>query len=122
MESAMNYTRILILLVIWILLPNCATPLPSAHNAEIDKLQSHVAVGATVREDIISILGKPDLARDTYILYLRREYAVIRTVGLFAIPRVVGRAYMNFYFEFDDFGTLKDYRMDKYDARLEPVK
>ena len=118
----MKYARILILLVIWNLLPNCF-PLPSSHRAEINELQSRVAVGVTSKEQIISILGKPDLERDRYILYLRREYdAGIYFMGFWSAGMTVGEEYMDLYFVFDDQGILTDYNFDKYDDGLRPIK
>jgi hypothetical protein len=118
----MYYTRILILLVIWNLLPSCF-PLPSAHRAEIDKLLPQISIGKSNRNEIISILGKPDLERDKYIIYLRREY----DAGLFSVvfklsgPLVTGKEYMDLYFHFDNYGTLKDYRVFHYNHGLGAV-
>ena len=111
MGTTMNYTRILILLVIWNLLPNCF-PLPSAHRAEIDKLQSHMAAGTTTKEEIISILGKPDIATERYIFYIAREYDAGWWGWMGCGPVRWGYEYMDLYFEFDDHGTLTDYRKE----------
>jgi hypothetical protein len=116
-----KYTRILILLVIWNLLPNCF-PLASTHREEIDKLQSHMAGDATTKEEIISILGEPDVARDRYIIYLRREYDGGWWMLGCGGSLNWGEEYMDLYFEFDDYGILTDYRVDKYDLHLKPIK
>ena len=118
----MKYARIIILLVVWNLLPNCF-PLPSSHRAEINELQTRATVGVTSKEQIISILGKPDLERDRYILYLRREYdAGILNVGFCTPYTTVDEEYMDLYFVFDDQGILTDYNFDKYDDGLRPIK
>ena len=123
----MNYVRILILVAIWNMLPSCI-PLPSAHRAELDKLQSHAEVGTTTKEEIVSILGKPDLERERYILYLRREYAAgaypLSALIMFNFSHLMiqGEEYMDLYFVFDEDETLTDYRMDKYGDSLLTIK
>jgi hypothetical protein len=123
----MNYVRILILIAIWNLLPSCI-PLPSAHRAEIKSLEREIVVGSTTKKEIVSILGKPDLERKRYILYLRREYSA----GAYPLSALIyfnfshlmiqGEEYMDFYFVFDEDETLTDYRMDKYGDSLLTIK
>ena len=114
--------RILFVLIIFNLLPSCF-PLYSDHKTSINKLLSQVEIGSTTREEVISILGEPDVAREGYILYLRREYdAGIFFPSCFSVEQVYGEKHMDLYFEFDNYGTLTYYRVDKYDDRLRPVK
>lgn len=107
--------RIVFLLIFLNLLPSCI-PLWSTHGAAIDKLQSQVAIGSTTREEVISILGKPDLARERYIIYLKREYDGGYLVYPVGCPGHVNVANddMDIFFEFDKQGILTNYRMDKY--------
>ena len=107
--------RLVFLLIFLNLLPSCI-PLWSTHKAAIDKLQSQVAVGSTTREEVISILGKPDLARDRYIIYLKREYEgghFVLSCPSHVTP-VANKEHMDLFFEFDKDGILTNYRMDKY--------
>ena len=87
--------------------------------AKIDRLLPNVSAGTTTRSEIISILGKPDLERDRYFIYLRRLYC---TDWVFKSCPPANQAIMDLYFEFDNYGTLTDYRADKYDYFLRPVK
>jgi len=108
--------RIVLLLIFLNLVPSCI-PLWSTHGASISKLQSQVAMGSTTREEIIAILGEPDLARDRYIIYLEREYEggwkpLLGQIGVGFAP-VVGRKYMDLFFEFDNDGILTNYRSDR---------
>ena len=105
--------RIVFLLIILILIPSCI-PLWSTHKASINKLQSQVAIGSTTREEVILILGEPDLARDRYIIYLEREYEGGYANLLSCRNRTLNREFMDLYFEFDKNGILTNYRMDKY--------
>ena len=109
--------RIVFLLIFLNLLTSCI-PLWSTHGASISKLQSQVAMGSTTREEVISILGEPDLARERYIIYLEREYEggwkpLVGQIGSGCAPPI-GRKYMDLFFEFDNDGILTNYRMDKY--------
>ena len=107
--------RIAFLFILLNLIPSCI-PLWSTHGAAIDKLQSQVAMGSTTREEVILILGEPDLARDRYIIYLEREYEggymILAACG--GTPPVFKREYMDLFFEFDKDGTLTAYRADQY--------
>jgi hypothetical protein len=122
----MKYARILILLVIWNLLSSCflpPLPMSSVHTAKIDKINNYLTKGVATKIEIISILGKPDLARDKYIIYLRKEYDAGTLYFTTTSGRpVVGEEYMDLYFVFDDSGILIDYEIYKYDERLRPIK
>ncbi len=111
--------RIVFLLIFLNLIPSCI-PFSGTHRAAIDQLQSQVAMGSTTREEIIAILGEPDLARDRYIIYLEREYAG----GDFVFscpPSVISKERMDLFFEFDKDGILTNYRADKYYDPTSPV-
>jgi len=79
--------RILFLLIIISLTSGCPIfiPLPSDHFDEINKVQKQIAVGKTTREDVISILGKPDVKRDRFILYKNKEYRGGAIVGIYLV-------------------------------------
>jgi len=119
--------RILFLLII-ISLTSCIPyiiPALSEHGQEIDCLRSQIAVGLTTREDVISILGQPDVTRDRFIIYKNKEYDGGINYGiLFSAPggSVSGQVFMDLYFEFDIYGVLTEYRVDKYDKSLRSVK
>ena len=122
--------RILILIIIVNFTSGCPFffPLTSDHGEEIDKVQSQIVVGLTTREEVISILGKPDVTRDRFILYRHKEYSGGVVVG-YIVPgtsggmvRTVGQEYMDLYFEFDNYGVLTDFRVDKYDKSLRSIK
>ena len=119
--------RILILFIIVSLTPGCLIfPLPSDHGEEIDKVQSQIVLGSTTREDVISILGEPDFTRDRFILYRHKDYSGGAVVGILIPPSgvggVVGQRFMDLYFEFDNYGVLTDFRVDKYDKSFRSVK
>ena len=110
--------RILILFLIVTLTPGCLIiPLSSDHGDEIDKVQSQIAIGSTTKEEVIAILGPPDITRDRFILYKHKEYGGGALVLTFIPPDkggVVGQGFMDLYFEFDNYGVLVDFRTDKY--------
>jgi len=57
--------RLLILFLIVNLTPGClAIPLSSEHGEEIDNVQSQIVIGSTTREEVIAILGEPDVTRE----------------------------------------------------------
>ena len=119
--------RIVFLLIIVILTPGCLIiPLPGEHGQEIDKIQSQIAVGLTTREDVISILGEPDVTRDRFIFYQKKEHNGGWFVVVFSSTsgraEVAGQEFMDLYFEFDNYGVLTDFRVDKYDKSLRSVK
>jgi hypothetical protein len=95
-------------------------PLPSDHGDEIEEVQKKIKIGSTTREEIISILGKPDVSKDRYILYLRKNtyggwfYWGVSFSGA-SSQTGVGKEFMDLYFEFDKFGVLVELRTDKYD-------
>jgi len=111
--------RILFLLIIVILTPGCLIlPLHDEHREAIDKVQKQIAIGKTTRQDVISILGEPDVTRDRFIFYKNKIYdggrfylIVIPTEGAAGTS---GQEYMDLYFEFDNDGVLTDFRVDKY--------
>jgi hypothetical protein len=112
----MKYARILILLAIISIISNCIIlPEYSPDKASINKLQSEIAVGVTSKEEVISILGEPDVTRDRFILYLAREY---EGGWLFAAWRAgarhYGKEFMDLYFVFDNRDVLTKYRPIKY--------
>jgi len=114
--------RILFLLIIISLTPSCIIiPLSADHRQEIDCVQSQIAVGKTTREDVISILGPPDVTRDRFILYKQKEYdgGVFFGIGKGSVG---GQRFMDLYFEFDNHGVLVDFRTDKYDRDIRSVK
>jgi len=118
--------RILFLLIIISLAPGCLIlPVSADHREAIDKVQSQIVVGVTTREEVISILGEPDVTRDRFILYKHKEYNGGMFVGIFIAPMgktsTVGQVFMDLYFEFDNFGILTDFRADKYDEYLKSV-
>jgi len=122
--------RILFLLIIISLTSGCPfiIPLPADHRQEIDCVRSQIAVGLTTREDVISKLGEPDVSRDRYILYQHKEYSggayvgVLIPVGQGVGGGTVGQVFMDLYFEFDIYGVLTEYRVDKYDKSFRSVK
>ena len=123
MRTTMNYVRLLSLLVVWNLLPNCIIiPLPSANRAAIDKLLPHITKGVTTKEEIISILEKPDVERDRYILYIRKEYDAGSQMVGYCSSTEINKVHMDLYFAFDDYGILTDYNIDKYGDALMPFK
>jgi len=124
--------RILILFLLANLTSGCPVfiPLSSDHREEIDKVQGQIAIGSTTKEEVISILGPPDVTRDRFILYRHKEYSGGAIVG-FIVPLpivggagggVAGQVFMDLYFEFDDYGVLIDFRTDKYDESLRSVE
>ena len=113
--------RIIFLLIFLNLLPSCI-PLGSTHKAAIDKLQSQVAMGSTTREEVIAILGEPDLARDRYIIYLERVYEGGTLMIGYCSELTVNREYTDLFFEFDKDGILTAYRADKYYAPEAPER
>jgi len=122
--------RIAFLLIIISVAPGClffALPLPAEHGQEIDKVQSQIVVGKTTREDVISILGEPDVTRDRFIFYQKKIY----NGGWFVVALggatgggagIAGQEFMDLYFEFDSYGVLTDYRVDKYDKAWDTVE
>ena len=122
--------RILFLLIIISLTSGCPIyiPLSADHRQEIDCVQSQIAVGKTTREDVISKLGEPDVKRDRFILYKNKEYSggayvgLVYFVGLGVSGSKVGQVFIDLYFEFDKYGVLTEYRVDKYDKSLRSVK
>jgi len=120
--------RIVFLLIIISLTSGCPfiIPLPAEHRDEVEKVQKQTVVGKTTREEVISILGEPDVSRDRYILYIHKEYSG----GFGYIVFLVwvgtggegGQRFMDLYFEFDNYGVLTDFRTDKYDKSLRSVK
>jgi len=118
--------RILILFIIVNLTYGCLyIPLPAYHGQEIDKVNSQVAVGVTTRGDVISILGQPDVTRDRFIFYKHKMSNGGWFVMVFAPSggaKIAGEVFMDLYFEFDSYGVLTDYRVDKYDEFLETVE
>ena len=128
MEGGPALIRIVFLLIIISLTSGCPIiiPLPAEHRDEVEKVQKQTVVGKTTREEVISILGKPDVSRDRYILYKHKEYAGGAGVGFILPPigggRDVGQRFMDLYFEFDNYGVLTDFRVDKYDKSLRSVK
>ncbi len=114
--------RILFLMVFISLAPGCLIlPVSAEHGQEIDKVQSQIAVGKTTREEVISILGQPDVKRDRFILYKNKEY-IGSLLQLFAARESFGQVFMDLYFEFDKYGVLTEYRVDKYDRAWKSVK
>jgi hypothetical protein len=123
----MKYTRTIILLAIMSLSSSCIIlPDPDIHKEQINQLQSQIAVGSTTREEIISLLGKPDVTRDRWVMYKRRIYEGGVLVALYGKGTVgvyaPGKELMDLYFEFDNYGTLTEFRTDKYDVRLRSDK
>jgi len=123
--------RILFLLVFISVAPGCLIiPLSSDHGEEIDKVQSQIKMGFTTREEVISILGPPNVTRDRFILYRQKEYSGGAFLGILlpspaaaaAASGVAGQVFMDLYFEFDNYGVLVDFRTDKYDRYLRSVK
>jgi len=113
--------RILFLLVFISVAPGClffALPLPAEHGQEIDKVQSQIVVGKTTREDVISILGEPDVTEDRSISYNSKVYSggwfVMSGSGAGGYSGIYGQVLMNFYFEFDNYGVLTDCGTNKY--------
>jgi len=123
--SAMK--RILFLLVFISVAPGClffALPLPAEHGQEIDKVQSQIVVGKTTREDVISILGEPDVTEDRSISYFNKVYNggwfVLSLPGRGA--RIKGQEFMDLYFEFDNYGVLTDCGTHKFEKSWIYVK
>ena len=115
--------RITFLLIIISMTLGCLIiPLSSDHGDEIDKVQSQIAVGLTTREDVISILSEPDVTRDRFILYKRKEISGGAFLMILEAGGTFGEVYMDLYFEFDNYGTLIEFRADKYDKFLRSVK
>ena len=117
--------RLIILFLILNFTPGCIIiPLPDHHQEEIDKVQEKVAIGSTTREEIISILGPPHVARDRYIIYQQKAYSGGALLGILwpNQDRVIGKVFMDLYFEFDGYGVLTVLRVDKYDQYLLSVK
>jgi len=109
--------RIVFLLVFISVAPGCflfAFPLPAEHGQEIDKLQSQIVVGKTTMGDVISILGEPDVTEDRSISYFNKEYNGGWYVVYASGANVVGQGFMDFYFEFDNYGVLTDCGTNKY--------
>jgi len=102
--------------------------LPAEHREEIDKLQSQITVGSTTKEEVISIFGEPDVTRDRFIMYLKKEYSggrgwvVFTPGGSGGGSGSFGQVYMDLYFEFDNFGTLMKFRTNKYDKKRKTIK
>jgi len=129
-----SYFKTISLILILLFGSGCVIPfvIPTSadHYVEIDKVLSQLKVGVTTREEVISILGKPDFIRENYILYREREYAGGAHVGVIIFLVVTGgggsskegQVFMDFLFEFDNYGTLIDYQVDKYDRHLRPIK
>jgi hypothetical protein len=121
MGIKVNFKGILFSILVLSIFPSCILfPLPSDHGDEIEKVQKKIKIGSTKREEIISILGKPDVSKDRYILYLRKNTyggVFFWGVGLFGVSSQtgVGKEFMDLYFEFDNFGVLVELRTDKYD-------
>lgn len=119
--------RVVFLLII-ISLTSCTIPYifpaPSEHRQEIDCVRSQIAVGLTTREDVISILGQPDVTRDRFIIYERKEYDGGIYYGLitWSGPEVFGQVFMSLYFEFDNYGVLTDFRTHKFDKSGRLIK
>jgi outer membrane protein assembly factor BamE (lipoprotein component of BamABCDE complex) len=101
-------------------------PLSSDHGGEIDEAQKRIVVGSSTREEVIAILGEPDVSKDRFILYVKREsYGGVGVViwspsGSYAGPH--GQEYMDLYFEFDNYGVLVDFNSKKYDRGLDYVE
>jgi outer membrane protein assembly factor BamE (lipoprotein component of BamABCDE complex) len=102
-------------------------PLPSNHGGEIDEAQKRIVVGSSTREEVIAILGEPDVSKDRFILYVKREY--YGGVGVVIVPLsggsyagAHGQEYMDLYFEFDNYGVLVDFNSKKYDRGLNYVE
>ena len=103
-----------------------AIPLTSDHGEEIDKVRKQLAVGSTTRGEVISIMGEPDVTNDRFIMYLRKEYSGGVVWGLLLPPPTptgfAGQEYMDLYFGFDNYGTLIEFRADKYDRFFRTLK
>jgi hypothetical protein len=103
-------------------------PLPSDHGSEIDEAQSKIIVGSTTREEVISILGDPDVSKDRFILFSRKEYgggvgwACCLGSPMGGSSGVEGQVFMGLYFEFDNYGVLMDYHVKKYGKGLDYIK
>lgn len=118
--------RLLILFLIATLAPACLMiPLSSDHGEEIEKVQKQIAIGSTTKEEVISILGPPDVTRERFILYKNKEYSGGALWMIILPPSgaggTAGQVYMDLYFEFDNYGVLIDFRSDKYDVQLNNV-
>lgn len=115
--------RILFLLIIISLAPACLIiPLSSDHGEEIDKVQKQIVIGSTTKNEVIAILGPPDVTRERFILYKHKEYDGGAYLIIGNTGGTVGQEFMDLYFEFDNHGVLVDFRTDKYDRFLRSVK
>lgn len=117
---------------LWILIglaPGCLIlPLPADDAPEIKKAQKKIKAGTSTREEVISILGPPDVTKDIFILYKKKEFRggwlFLDFLGGGASNRsgTGGQGFMDLYFEFDNYGVLTDFRVDKYDKSLETLE
>ena len=114
--------------VITSLAPGCLVlPLPADDAAEITKAQKEIKAGISTRDEVISILGPPDVIKDLYIFYKKKEFKggwlFLDFLGGGASNRsgTGGQGFMDLYFAFDNYGVLTDFRVDKYDKSLETL-
>jgi len=71
----MKIKQTLTLILILLLGSGCIIiPLPADHFEEIDKVL-HLDIGSSTKEEVISILGEPDITLDGAIMYNSREYS-----------------------------------------------
>lgn len=127
MGKNIKIERFLFLLFLASVFSSCiAIPLTSDHGEEIDKVRKQLVVGSTTRGEVISIMGEPDVTRDRFIIYLRKEYSggVAWAILIPTVPPsgVASQEYMDLYFEFDNYETLIEFRADKYDRFLRQLK
>jgi hypothetical protein len=121
MGIKINFKGILFSILVLSIFPSCVLfPLPSDHGDEIEKVKKNIKIGSTTREEIISNLGKPDISKNRYILYLRKNsYGGVYwgAAGFFigGGSGKFGQEFMDLYFEFDNYGVLVEFRTDKYD-------
>jgi hypothetical protein len=106
--------RILFLWLVLIWLAGCII-FPVTGDVSSDDLQTKLIVGVTTKSEVISMLGKPDLERESYIYYLGKQYGT----GIFGIIFTFASydaSYIDVYFEFDNYEILSDIRCDGIDA------
>jgi hypothetical protein len=119
----MKFKQTFLLILILLLGSSCIMfPLPAKHREEIDTVRKQLVVGTSTKEEVISILGEPDVTKERYILYRKKEYDGGWGVIMGNAGGQDWQEYMDLYFGFDNYGTLIEYRFDKYDAGARPIK
>jgi len=65
-------------------------------------------------EDVISILGEPDVTTARYMSYIGKVYNGGWWFMTYHGDFIYGKVLMNFYFNFDNYGVLTDWTTHKF--------